>query len=433
MQAALVMFKADGSRRDFPLEPGSIVVGRKNSCELRIPLSSVSRQHCEVTVDGDTIKLKDLGSSNGTYHNSIRVQEAELAAGDEVVVGPVVFTVVVDGEPSDLKPVRTVMADGGGKDDDAEPVASSSVSAEPAESDAGGDEDDALAALAMAGDDDDGDDVLDLDILDEPSDAPSAAPPEPDGQDAGSAEAPALLPEAEEAEPARVAEAKAEPKPAAPTPAAADDGVIDLDDADDDEDLASVLAAFDADDEDVFDDPPTPRPDDQTRASSGAGEAEAVVPPSPGADAVDLDASDSFGLMEIEEDGPEASAMTLLTDPPAGSSSVDDPPSLSAAASDDSAELVQLDAPEPDEIGSAGVADAEIELLDLDDAPAAAPVKSQPPKPKKPKPAPAEVDLDDDDEEDPIAALEAMANSESSAGDSSIIEFDFDDLDDDKN
>ncbi|MEM8739384.1 MAG: FHA domain-containing protein [Planctomycetota bacterium] len=110
MDASLVMFKADGSRRDFPLRPGPMVIGRKNSCELRIPLSSVSRQHCEVSFEGDTIKLRDLGSSNGTYHNSIRVQEAELAAGDEVVVGPVVFTLVVDGVPGEIKPVRTVVA-----------------------------------------------------------------------------------------------------------------------------------------------------------------------------------------------------------------------------------------------------------------------------------------------------------------------------------
>ena len=41
MQVTLVMFKADGTRRDFPLKKDRIVVGRKNTCDLRIPLSSV--------------------------------------------------------------------------------------------------------------------------------------------------------------------------------------------------------------------------------------------------------------------------------------------------------------------------------------------------------------------------------------------------------
>lgn len=109
MNATLVMFKADGTRREFPLAKPRTVLGRTNNCDLRIPLSSVSRQHCEVVLDGQAIKLRDLGSSNGTYHNSVRVQESVLRAGDEIVIGPVVFTLVVDGQPQDIKPVRTIV------------------------------------------------------------------------------------------------------------------------------------------------------------------------------------------------------------------------------------------------------------------------------------------------------------------------------------
>lgn len=109
MDVSLVMFKADGTRRDFPVAKPRVVIGRTNTCDLRIPVSSVSRQHCEVVVDGDTIRVKDLGSSNGTYHNSVRIQQATVHAGDEVVVGPVVFTVVVDGQPSDIKPTRSLV------------------------------------------------------------------------------------------------------------------------------------------------------------------------------------------------------------------------------------------------------------------------------------------------------------------------------------
>ncbi|MEO0475062.1 MAG: FHA domain-containing protein [Planctomycetota bacterium] len=106
---ALAMFKSDGTRRDFPLAKDRVVIGRKVNCDLRIPLTAVSRQHCELTVDDGKVSVKDLGSSNGTYHNSVRVQEAHLAAGDELVVGPVVFTLIVDGQPSDIKPVRTIV------------------------------------------------------------------------------------------------------------------------------------------------------------------------------------------------------------------------------------------------------------------------------------------------------------------------------------
>ena len=112
MNVSLVIFKADGTRRDFPVTKERIVVGRKNNCDLRIPLTSVSRQHCEITVTENQVRLKDLGSSNGTYHNSMRVQEAVLSAGDEIVVGPVVFTVVVDGHPAEIRPVRPILDDG---------------------------------------------------------------------------------------------------------------------------------------------------------------------------------------------------------------------------------------------------------------------------------------------------------------------------------
>jgi len=109
---SLVMFKSDGTRRDFLLSKDRTIVGRKVNCDLRIPLTSVSRQHCQIKFDGEKITVKDLGSSNGTYHNSVRVQEAALCAGDELVVGPVVFTLVVDGQPSSVKPVRTIISHG---------------------------------------------------------------------------------------------------------------------------------------------------------------------------------------------------------------------------------------------------------------------------------------------------------------------------------
>lgn len=103
------MFKADGSRRDFPVTKPRIVVGRTNDCDLRIPLSSVSRQHCEFRLEGGQFKVQDLGSSNGTFRNNTRIaQETPLKAGDEIVIGPVVFTVIVDGKPASVGTVRSV-------------------------------------------------------------------------------------------------------------------------------------------------------------------------------------------------------------------------------------------------------------------------------------------------------------------------------------
>jgi pSer/pThr/pTyr-binding forkhead associated (FHA) protein len=112
MHAALVMFKADGERREFPLTKPTTVVGRKPTCDLRIPLSSVSRQHCQIEIGPEGLRFRDLGSSNGTFYNGERKPEGKLNAGDLLDIGPVHFTVVVDGKPEAVKPVKTVLSPG---------------------------------------------------------------------------------------------------------------------------------------------------------------------------------------------------------------------------------------------------------------------------------------------------------------------------------
>src|SRR5258708_35576130 len=101
MQAVLVMFRSDGDRRSFSLTRDITVIGRREDCDLRIPLGDISRKHCRLVRDGDSLRLEDLGSSNGTYHNGKRVQEAILSPGDSVQVGPRACVLEGDGEPAD--------------------------------------------------------------------------------------------------------------------------------------------------------------------------------------------------------------------------------------------------------------------------------------------------------------------------------------------
>ena len=102
MDIKLIMFREDGSRRDFPLVEGTTIIGRKDDCGIRIPLAVVSRRHAEIDVDDDGAVLKDLGGANGTYLNNRKLtDEEDLEAGDQILIGPVVFTVQIDGEPAD--------------------------------------------------------------------------------------------------------------------------------------------------------------------------------------------------------------------------------------------------------------------------------------------------------------------------------------------
>ncbi len=106
MNVKLIMFREDGTRRDFPIEQGVTTIGRKDDCGIRIPLAAVSRHHAEIRVDEEGAILKDLGAANGTYLNNRRVTEEDLEPGDQIVIGSVVFTVQIDGEPADDELIR---------------------------------------------------------------------------------------------------------------------------------------------------------------------------------------------------------------------------------------------------------------------------------------------------------------------------------------
>src|SRR3954465_7869429 len=122
MQAVLVMFRNDGERRSFSISREMTVIGRRQDCDLMIPLGEISRKHCRIIRDGETLRLEDLGSSNGTFHNGRRVQEAELSAGDKIQGGPVAFVVQINGQPDeeDMKPHTGGAAGHAAADDDDE-------------------------------------------------------------------------------------------------------------------------------------------------------------------------------------------------------------------------------------------------------------------------------------------------------------------------
>jgi len=68
-----------------------LIVGRDESCDIRIVAKSVSREHCAIERSGDSMTLRDLGSTSGTYLGSDRIESVPVQDGLEVVVGPAVL------------------------------------------------------------------------------------------------------------------------------------------------------------------------------------------------------------------------------------------------------------------------------------------------------------------------------------------------------
>lgn len=90
--------------RADPGSPGSqlhplqahTVVGRETGCQLAIDNDLLSRRHAELFIEGDHLRIIDLGSSNGTFVNGQRISTGVARPGDELrfdrqcflVVGP---------------------------------------------------------------------------------------------------------------------------------------------------------------------------------------------------------------------------------------------------------------------------------------------------------------------------------------------------------
>ena len=69
-----IRIKGEEGYRRVPLDKDRMVLGRSSSCDLSVPATGVSREHCAFTKAGDTWHLEDLGSSNGTRIGENRIE-----------------------------------------------------------------------------------------------------------------------------------------------------------------------------------------------------------------------------------------------------------------------------------------------------------------------------------------------------------------------
>jgi adenylate cyclase len=71
----------------------TLVVGRAVTSDVPIYDPTISRRHAEIALSNTGVRIKDLGSSNGTFLNGARITEAEAGANDIVTFGKVAFKV----------------------------------------------------------------------------------------------------------------------------------------------------------------------------------------------------------------------------------------------------------------------------------------------------------------------------------------------------
>ena len=94
MSSLFVIRGRDQGKR-FELDGDVIGIGRDSSNTIQLFDTEISRCHAEVRLNDEAAEWIDLGSSNGSFVNSLRVDSHALRSGDRIQVGKtlMIFTV----------------------------------------------------------------------------------------------------------------------------------------------------------------------------------------------------------------------------------------------------------------------------------------------------------------------------------------------------
>ena len=137
MSRLLIQRGASGTQ-EIVLKPGANRLGRNEQNDLPINDPTVSGFHCEIDFERDTVIVKDLGSTNGTFINSVPIRQAILEPGQTLRLGgvelffpsdaPAAATTKVSGTPPAVARVRLAKTN---TDQPAPPGPDPPVAAEP--------------------------------------------------------------------------------------------------------------------------------------------------------------------------------------------------------------------------------------------------------------------------------------------------------------
>ena len=89
------LVSTDGSL-SFDLREGVLTVGRREGNDIVVPDPYCSGSHAELKVEGGEFTITDLGSTNGTLVNGVRLEPNSprvLQPGDELTIGHTVFKI----------------------------------------------------------------------------------------------------------------------------------------------------------------------------------------------------------------------------------------------------------------------------------------------------------------------------------------------------
>ena len=83
-------------------EPKTCVIGRADNCDIQlsgdVSFANVSRHHCELDIDPPSVRIRDLGSRNGTWLNGRRLNQGAQYLENTVDREPGEYVALNDGD-----------------------------------------------------------------------------------------------------------------------------------------------------------------------------------------------------------------------------------------------------------------------------------------------------------------------------------------------
>lgn len=89
--ASLLVEEGVDAGKEIPISDLRSSLGRRDTCDIVINDTSVSRRHAQIERIGGRYWLTDLNSTNGTFVNGLPIEKAELTSGDVITVGNTVL------------------------------------------------------------------------------------------------------------------------------------------------------------------------------------------------------------------------------------------------------------------------------------------------------------------------------------------------------
>ncbi len=95
LEAKLVVVGGEAKQAEVRLKTLPTIIGRAREATLTLPHALVSRKHCEIFLKNGRLYVRDLGSLNGTYVNSQRIEGEQALDPDQLLtLGNVTFRAV---------------------------------------------------------------------------------------------------------------------------------------------------------------------------------------------------------------------------------------------------------------------------------------------------------------------------------------------------